>query len=76
MNADEALRWLRAVQGQLYRNRDHPSSRSAWVAVVRTPGSGGRNGKVIIALGGSMEEAATAAEGQWRAIWEQLSRTH
>ena len=76
MNADEALSWLRAVRGQLYRNRNLPSGRSAWVAVVRTPGSDGRNGKVIIALGGSMEEAASAAEGQWQAIWGGLSRTH
>lgn len=76
MSPQEALDWLRQVRGQLYRNNPLPSGEQAWVAVVRTPPSGPRNGKLIIALGASMEEAASAAEGQWREVWRTLSRDH
>ena len=76
MTPEEALGWLRQVKGQLYRNNRHPSGTQAWVAVVRTPRVGARNGQLIIALGSSMEEAAAAAEGQWQEIWHGMSQTH
>ncbi|MBW1687879.1 MAG: hypothetical protein JRS35_22825 [Deltaproteobacteria bacterium] len=76
MTPEEALGWLRQVKGQLYRNNRHSSGTQAWVAVVRTPSNGSRNGKLIIALGPSMEEAAAAAEGQWQQIWHRMSQTH
>jgi hypothetical protein len=76
MKPDEALQWLRQVQGQLYRNNRHDSGKQAWVAVVRSPRAGARKGKLIIALGDSMEEATTAAEGQWQRLWGGHSRTH
>ena len=76
MKTDEALSWLRQVRGQLYRNRRHESGKQAWVAVVRTPRQGSRRGKLIIALGESMEEATTAAEDQWQRLWEGLGPTH
>lgn len=76
MKSQEALEWLRQVKGQLYRSNRHESGRKAWVAVVRTPREGSRNGKLIIALGSTMEEAAKAAEGQWHQLWERLSRSH
>jgi hypothetical protein len=76
MTPEEALGWLRQVKGQLYRNNPHPSGTQAWVAVVRTPRNGARNGKLIIALGSSMEEAAAAAENQWQEIWHGMSQTH
>jgi hypothetical protein len=76
MSSEDALGWLRQVKGQLYRNNRHPSGTEAWVAVVRTPRNGSHNGKLIIALGSSMEEAAAAAEGQWRRVWRDLSQTH
>jgi hypothetical protein len=76
MTPEEALGWLRQVKGQLYRNKPHPSGNQAWVAVVRTPRNGRRGGKLIVALGSSMEEAAAAAEGQWRDIWHGMSQTH
>jgi hypothetical protein len=31
---------------------------------------------MIIALGQSLQEAAVAAEGQWRAVWSRLSDLH
>lgn len=76
MKSEEALSWLRQVKGQLYRNRKHASGKQAWVAVVRTPQAGSRKGKLIIALGDSIEEATTAAEGQWQRLWEQLGNSH
>ena len=72
MSSEEAIVWLRQVEGQLYRNKRHPSGREAWVAVVRTPRTEGQRGKLIIALGGSMEEAAGAAANQWEAVWQSF----
>ena len=46
------------------------------VAVVRVPGTGARKGKLIVALGGSAEEATTAAEGQWQILWKDISKLH
>ena len=68
MVADDALRWLRRVNGQLYRNNPHPSGKNAWVAVVRAPRPGTGNGSLIIAMGSTMEEAAAAAAGRWRRL--------
>ena len=72
----KALEWLREVDGQLYRNNRHRSGREAWVAVVRTPQASGRRGKLIVALGSSREEAATAAAGQWHAVWRSFGPAH
>ena len=68
MTQREALDWLQEVEGQLYRNNRHQSGRDAWVAVVRTPRDVGHRGKSIVSLGGSMEEATTAAAHQWQAL--------
>lgn len=76
MTSDEALSWLRQVKGQLYRNKKHATGKEAWVAVVRTPRAGSRGGKLIIALGDSLEEATTAAENQWQEVWGRLGRSH
>lgn len=76
MNSDEALCWLRQVKGQLYRNKKHPTGKEAWVAVVRTPQDGARKGKLIVALGDSLEEATTAAEGQWQQLWAGFGPNH
>ena len=76
MKSDEAMSWLRQVKGQLYRNKKHPTGKEAWVAVVRTPQDGARRGKLIIALGESMEAATTAAEGQWQQLWERHGASH
>lgn len=76
MSRDDAIEWLREVDGQLYRNNRHPSGREAWVAIVRTPRAAGRRGKLIVALGGSMEEAAAAAAGQWNTVWETFGPSH
>jgi hypothetical protein len=43
------------------------------VAVVRTPWTGARRGKLIIALGSTMQEAAAAAEHQWQKLWQDPS---
>jgi hypothetical protein len=43
------------------------------VAVVRTPWTGTRRGKLIIALGSTMHEAAVAAEDQWQKLWQVSS---
>ena len=76
MSNEEAIAWLRQVEGQLYRNNHHPRGVEAWVAVVRTPRAAGRRGKLIVALGGTMEEAASAAAGQWEAVWQTYGPTN
>jgi hypothetical protein len=76
MTPEDAMSWLRQVKGQLYRNNRHPSGTRAWVAVVRTPRNGARHGKLIIALGSSMEEAASAAQYQWQEVWRLFGSRH
>jgi hypothetical protein len=72
----EALNWLLQVDGRLYQTKTRSTKPDAWVAVVRVPGAGARKGKLIVALGGSAEEATIAAEGQWQTLWEDLSKLH
>lgn len=72
----EALSWLIQVDGRLYQARSRSDESDAWVAVVRVPGAGAHKGKLIVALGGSAEEATCAAEDQWQALWKDLSKLH
>lgn len=76
MSAQEAIEWLREVEGRLYRSGPDPSGRSAWVAVVRVPGRAGARGKLVIAIGETLEEAATSAEEQWQRLWSDLGPVH
>jgi len=76
VSTEDALEWLREVEGRLYRSGPDASGRSAWVAVVRTPGRSGARGKLIIALGASLEAAASSAEEQWRKLWRALGPLH
>ncbi len=72
----EALNWLLQVDGCLFQTKAKSAKPDAWVAVVRVPGTGARTGKLIVALGGSAEEATTAAEGQWQILWKDISKLH
>ena len=72
----EAMTWLLQVDGRLYQTKTKSAKLDAWVAIVRVPGAGARKGKLIIALGGSAEEATTAAEGQWQKLWTDISKLH
>jgi hypothetical protein len=76
MTAKEAASWLRQVGGELYRTPPSYGDGQAWVAVVRSPGAGGRRGQLIIALGGSVQEATAAAAQQWQQLWQRLSAIH
>jgi hypothetical protein len=77
VGTEEAMAWLREVEGRLYRSGPDASGRSAWVAVVRTPGrTTGARGKLIIALGETLEAAAASAEEQWRKLWSALGPVH
>ena len=76
MTPEEAEHWLRQVEGKLFRTPPRNGRQNAWVAVVETPRNGGRRGRLIVALGGSMEEATDAAEHQWRAVIEGNGRPH
>ena len=76
MGKEEALHWLRAVEGRLYRTGPAEGGRTAWVAVVRTPGAPGQRGKLIVALGDSLEEAADAALVQWERLWRAFGPVH
>ncbi len=73
MTEQEALRWLRQVDGAVYHNRHDGDEDNTWVAVVRTPPAPGNLGKIIMAFGPSVEEAACAAEEQWQQEWGFLS---
>ena len=76
MGTDEAVAWLRAVEGRLYRSGPDAVGRIAWVAVVGTPGRAGERGKLIIAVGATLAEAATSAEAEWRRHWRGLGPLH
>ncbi len=76
MGTEEAMAWLREVEGRLYRSGPDASGRVAWVAVVRTPGQPGARGKLIIALGDTLEDAAASAEEQWQKLWRALGPLH
>jgi hypothetical protein len=76
VGTEEAMAWMREVEGRLYRSGPDASGRSAWVAVVRTPGRTGARGKLIIALGETLEAAAASAEEQWRKLWTALGPLH
>jgi hypothetical protein len=65
MTADEAIAWLRQVDGELYRTPRGTGDRAAWVAVVRAPRPA-RASRLIVALGESLEEATSTAARQWR----------
>jgi len=64
------------VDGRLFQTKAKSDKPDAWVAVVPVPGIGAKRGKLIIALGGSAEEATLAAEGQWQKLWKGISRLH
>jgi len=72
----EAMTWLLQVDGRLFQTRAESTKPEAWVAVVRVPGNGAKKSKLIVALGGSAEEATVAAEGQWQKLWTDISRLH
>ena len=72
----EALTWLLQVDGRLFQTKAKSAKPDAWVAVVQVPGTSARKGKLIVALGGSAEEATTAAEGQWQELWKDISKLH
>jgi hypothetical protein len=76
VGTDEAMAWLREVEGRLYRSGPDAAGRSAWVAVVRTPGRAGARGRLIIALGDTLEEAASSAEEEWHRLWSALGPLH
>lgn len=69
MDARESVAWLRQVDGELFRTAPNRKGREGWVAVVRTPGAVPKRGRMIIALGESLEEAANAAAHQWRQLF-------
>jgi hypothetical protein len=72
--AEEAVSWLRSVDGELYRTPPGRHSARAWIAVVRTPHWGRHRGQLILALGDTAHDAATAAASQWLAVWNRVPR--
>ncbi len=76
MTREEALDWIRDVEGQLLRNKKQPEGPEAWVAIVRTPAGSRIKAKLILCFGHTAEDAARGAEEQWRANWNQISPLH
>ena len=73
MTSEQAVDWLRSVDGELYRS---PSRHGLWVAVVRTPAFTGKRSQMIIAVGDTALEAAHAAACQWHSAWEGAPQGH
>ena len=71
---EEAVTWLRSVDGELYRTPPGRRAVHAWIAVVRTPRWGTQRGQLILALGNTARDAAIAAASQWRAVWNRVPR--
>ncbi len=76
MTLEEATRWLKQVDGRLYRRPRPGEKEDMWVAVVHTPGIGGPHGRLIIALGETVQEAASVAERRWKQFWDGLPTSH
>ena len=76
MTAEQAVHWLREVDGELYRTKPGRSGREAWVAVVRAPHTHEPVGKLIVALGETLQEAASAAASQWREVFRGVGPLH
>jgi hypothetical protein len=71
---EEAVSWLRSLDGELYRTPPSRDAVRAWIAVVRTPRWGTQRGQLILALGDTALDAATAAASQWLAVWSRVPR--
>jgi hypothetical protein len=76
MTREEAVAWLHRVDAELYRTPRGGADGPVWVAVVRVPRPGARAGRLIVALGGTLQEAATAAASQWHVLHESARRVH
>ena len=76
MTKNEAIDWLRAVDGELYQTAPGRRGRRAWVAVVTTPATEACPPQRIIALGETVEEAASSAASQWRAACAPTQLLH
>ena len=76
MTRSEAIAWLRTVDGELYRTPPGRRGRRAWVVVVTTPATGGTPQQRIIALGETLQQAASSAAAQWRAACVPSDRLH
>lgn len=77
LTSEQAISWLRSVDGELYRTPTHNASLDGlWVAVVRTPAFSGQRARMIIAVGDTALEAAHAAACQWHAAWEDAPQGH
>ena len=76
MTHNQAIAWIQQVNGRLFQTPRRANKIDAWVAVVQVPAAGVRSSKLIVALGGSLEEAADAAEVQWQTLWDDLSTIH
>jgi hypothetical protein len=76
MTRDEALDWIHQVDGRLYQNPKKLDQHDAWVAVIRTPPSIRKRGKVIIGIGSTLQQAAGVAEQEWNELFSELSGVH
>ena len=80
MTAEEAVSWLRNVDAELYRTKPGRRGREAWVAVVRAPRpsipSETSPGRLIVALGETLQEAASAAAQEWRGAFQSVGTIH
>jgi len=76
MTVEEAVEWLRRVDGELYRTPPWRGAGRAWVAVVRMPAPEDERTVLIVALGKTAQEAASAAANEWRSVHGQDGPLH
>ncbi|MBW2446980.1 MAG: hypothetical protein JRG83_13755 [Deltaproteobacteria bacterium] len=73
---EEAVQWLREVDGRLMCKSQEPRSPDGWVAIVRTPAATGRSSQVIIGFGDSALTAVETAQESWDDAWREVSALH
>jgi len=73
---EEAVRWLREVDGRLMCRREAPESRDGWVAIVKTPMAPGRGAQLILGFGDSALAAVATAQERWDDAWREFGAVH
>jgi hypothetical protein len=73
---EQAVRWLREVDGRLMCRREDPDGPDGWVAIVRTPATTGRGAQLILGFGDSALAAVETAQERWDHAFGPSSTRH
>lgn len=73
---EQAVRWLREVDGRLMCRREDPDAPDGWVAIVKTPATTGHGAQLILGFGDSALSAVETAQERWDDAWRPLGTRH